>query len=167
MVLRGAFDLSVRLSVLSQSDADSSLVEAVRAKSREAILIITDGILELVPPGTAPNVEQTAEIERLLNRLAWHLGFWKSYGTHDTAERVQAALDCIRSITGSVMDAVGNSDWWKTIRFGLMRSFQTINGMALLPDRGRMDPLLVREIYVKMESDLKALKVQFGARATR
>jgi len=152
---------------LSQPDADSALVEAICAKSREAILIITDRILELVPPGTTPNVEATAQIERLLNRLTWYLGFWKSCGTHDTAERVQAAQDLVRSITSSVMNPVGNPDWWKTTRFELIHSFQTINGMALLPDRGRMNPLLVREIYGQVESDLKVLKVQFGAKAAR
>jgi hypothetical protein len=40
-------------------------------------------------------------------------------------------------------------------------------GMALLVDRGRMNPLLVREIYAQVEADLKAFKVQFGAKAAR
>jgi hypothetical protein len=167
MVLRGVFDLSLRLGILSQPDADSASIDAVCAKGREAILVITDRILELVPPRTTPNVEETAQIERLLNRLTWYLGFWKSYGTNDTAERIQAALDLISPITISVTDAVGDPKWWKSIRFELIHYFQTINGMALLVDRGRMNPLLVREIYAQVEADLKAFKVQFGAKAAR
>jgi hypothetical protein len=167
MVLSGVFGLSLGRNILSQPDTESALTEAVCAKSREAILAITDRILELVPPRTTPNVEETAQIERLLNRLAWYLGFWKSYGTNDTAERSQAALDLVRSVTISVTEAVGDAEYWKSIRFNLIHYFQTINGMALLVDKGRINPLLLRDIHAQVEADLKAFKVQFGAKAAR
>lgn len=147
---------------MTQSNAGSASVEELCAKSRQAILATTDRILELVPSGAPTPVESNAMIDRLLNRLAWHLGIWKSYGTRDTAKRVQAAERLISRIT-----AVGSPDRWRSTRGLMVHVFQMINGMALIPDRGRLNPLLLRELSAQVEADLKALKVQFGARASR
>lgn len=136
--------------------------EGLCAKSRAAILEITDRILELVPLKTDSTSYDDGEIERLLNRLAWHLGFWKSYGTRDTAERVVAALGIVAMIT-----SCGTGGQWGSYRDMIVSGFQNINGMALIPDKSRFNPLLLRELYGQIDADLKAFKLRFGARATR
>lgn len=137
-------------------------VEALVTKSREAILAITDRLLKVVPPDRATSPEENGEIERLLNRLTWHLGLWKSYGTNDTAKRTHAAQNQIARLT-----LRGYRDGWTNTREQMVHVLQSVGGMALLIDRGRLNPLLIRELYAQVDADLKAVKMRFSAKATR
>lgn len=148
-------------------DDTGASIEKLCGESRTAILAISDRILELTPIQGIPNSEAIASVQRLLNRLAWHLGVWKSYGTSDTAERVQAALNLVRFLTPTAGSEKWSSERWEVRRDLMIHMFQTMNGMALLPDKKRLSPLLVRELHAQIEADLKMLKLEFGARASR
>ena len=126
-------------------------IDAVSTESREAILAITDKILKLIPQGIEISARENAEIERLLNQLTWHLGMWKSYGSQDTAKRVQAALRLIAQLT-----AMGSPDKWSEIRYLIVSVFQSINGMALVLDEN-LTPLLLRRFHEQIEAKSKAL----------
>lgn len=145
------------------TESREASIEGLCVKSREAILTVTDAVLALMPPGADFKSVDNSKVERLFNRLAWHLGFWKSYGTSDTAKRAQAGLKQIASLTALAHSTGG----WETPRQLMVYTFQSINGMALEPDRRRINPLLIRELYTQIEADLKAFKVEFGASARR
>lgn len=130
------------------------------------MLAITDRLLELIPLGTAPRSENITIIQRLTNRLSWHLGIWKSWGTNDTSERVQAALDLVSWITPMSDSEQWGAERWMVRRDPMVRIFQSLNGMALVPDRKRLNPLMIREINGQIEADLKAIRLQLGAAAS-
>ncbi len=52
----------------------------------------------------------------------------------------------------------------KTIWF---TALQAINGMALVPERKRFNPLMIRELHAQIGADLQAFKVEFGGKASR
>jgi hypothetical protein len=139
------------------SDSAQSF-ESLCLKSREAMLAITDTIVETLQ--TQPSA--STKVYRLLNRLAWHLGFWKSYGTSDTAKRAQAGLNLIGTMTIFVSD--GSLGATKTM---WLHTLQSISGMALVPDRKKFSPMMIRELYAQIGADLQAFKVEFGGKATR
>jgi len=151
-----------KMSLVPSESKGGPTIESLSTKSREAILAITDRILELIPPGVEISAKENSEIERLLNQLTWHLGMWKSYGTPDTVERVQAALELIDMLT-----AMGGPDHWNRARSLIVDVFQKINGMALIIDRNQLNPLLLRELYGQIEANLRVIRLQFGARAAR
>lgn len=142
-------------------------MEALLSKSREALLAITDRLLELIPLRTAPKSENIILIQRLTNRLSWHLGIWKSWGTSDTAERVQAGLNLVSWITPMSDSERWDAERWMVRRDLMVRIFQNLNSMALIPDKKRLNPLMIREIHGQIETDLKAIRLQLGAAASR
>ena len=144
------------------SDSENLTLDALCAKSREAILAIADKVLELAAPGTIYTNALDSQIQRLLLRLSWHMGFWKSYGTRDTADRAQAGANLIGQTV-----IMGKGGRWNDISTILYSTLETINSMALVPDKNRLSPLVLQQLYGQIDADLKVVRIQFSARAAR